>query len=104
MVLTGVTMFVSAHMDLSDLHSRGWLLVNGVSSAADLLELGKAVGVPVAAPNGELVKELRQTPQNEARKGTQSAIYGTGPFPLHTDTAFLPLPVRFIVLRASGDV
>ena len=27
-----------------------------------------------------------------------------GPFPLHTDTGFWPLPVRYVFLRADGDI
>jgi hypothetical protein len=32
-----------------------------------------------------------------------SASFGTKSFPLHTDTASLPIPARYIVLRALGD-
>jgi alpha-ketoglutarate-dependent taurine dioxygenase len=90
-------------MDLQELHTSGWTCVNGISSRADLLELGRAVGCPVPGPNGELVRKLRPTRAAEAIPGSQSAIYGTGPFPLHTDTVFWPLPVRYTILRAYGD-
>jgi hypothetical protein len=90
-------------MDLTELNTRGWMLVNGISSQADILELGKALGSPVRTPNGELVKEIRRVPRDEAPPGSQSAIYGTGPFPLHTDTVFWPLPVRYVILRGYGD-
>ena len=79
------------------------MLVDGISSQTDLLELGKALGSPVRTPNGELVKEIRRVPRNEAPPGSQSAIYGAGPFPLHTDTVFWPLPVRYVILRGYGD-
>lgn len=91
-------------MNLVELQSKGWTLVEGVSSAADLLELGNSIGRPVPAPNGEIIKEIRPLEISAARKGTQSSMYGTGPFPFHTDTAFLPLPVRFVILRVCGDV
>ena len=90
-------------MDLTELNTRGWMLVDGVSSQADLLELGKALGSPVRTPNGELVKEIRRVPRDEAPPGSQSAIYGAGLFPLHTDTVFWPLPVRYVILRGYGD-
>jgi len=90
-------------MDLTDLNTRGWMLVDGVSSQADLLELGKALGSPVRTPNGELVKEIRRIPRDQAPPRSQSALYGAGPFPLHTDTVFWPLPVRYVVLRGYGD-
>jgi len=79
------------------------MIVNGISSKADLLELGKALGSPVRTPNGELVKEIRRIPRDEAPLGSQSALYGAGPFPLHTDTVFWPLPVRYVLLRGYGD-
>jgi len=90
-------------MQLPELNAAGWTLVDGVSSSAELLELGRAIGCPVPTPNGELVKEIRVTPAAQAPSGTQSAIYGTGPFPLHTDTVFWPVPVRYVILRAHGD-
>ena len=90
-------------MDLTELNTRGWALVDGVSSQTDLLELGKALGSPVRTPNGELVKEIRRIPRDEAPPGSQSALYGAGPFPLHTDTVFWPLPVRYVLLRGYGD-
>lgn len=90
-------------MDIAELQTKGWALVDGVSSQAELLELGKAIGSPVPTPNGELVKEIRRIPPDEASEGSQSAIYGAGPFPLHTDTAFWPIPVRYVLLRGYGD-
>ena len=81
----------------------GWTLVDGVSSKAELLELGRALGCPVPSPNGEMVKEIRVAPTTKAPPGSQSSIYGTGPFPLHTDTVFWPVPVRYVILRAHGD-
>ena len=90
-------------MGLAELQTIGWTLVDGVSSQADLLALGKTLGCPVPTPNGELVKEIRRIPKDKAPPGSQSSIYGAGPFPLHTDTVFWPLPVRYVLLRGYGD-
>lgn len=90
-------------MDLADLHVKGWTTVSGVSSHEDLLELGKALGSCARTPNGELVKEIRRIPRDQAPPGSQSALYGAGPFPLHTDTVFWTLPVRYVLLRGYGD-
>lgn len=90
-------------MDLADMNTRGWTLVDGVSSQEHLVALGKTLGSCVRTPNGELVKEIRRIPQDQAPPGSQSAIYGSGPFPLHTDTVFWPLPVRYVLLRGYGD-
>jgi hypothetical protein len=90
-------------LNFAELEARGWASVEGVSSSKDLLEIGRAVGCPVPSPNGEMIKEIRITPTSQAPLGSQSFLYGTGPFPLHTDTVFWPLPVRYVILRATGD-
>ena len=90
-------------IDLEELKTKGWSLVHGISSQDDLIELGKALGTPVRAPNGELVKEIRRLPAEQAPLGSQSSIYGSGAFPLHTDTVFWSLPVRYVLLRGYGD-
>jgi len=88
---------------LGELQTRGWAVVKGIESSANVLELGRALGHPVPSPNGEIVKEIRITDAATAVPGSQSALYGTGPFPLHTDTVFWPTPVRYVILRGSGD-
>lgn len=90
-------------MDLTELNARGWTLVDGISSQTDLLALGKTLGSCAQTPNGELVKEIRRIPRDQAPAGSQSALYGAGPFPLHTDTVFWALPVRYVLLRGYGD-
>jgi hypothetical protein len=90
-------------MDLADLNTRGWTVVDGVSSQDDLVALGSSLGLCVRTPNGELVKVIRRIPRDQAPPGSQSALYGSGPFPLHTDTVFWPLPVRYVLLRGYGD-
>lgn len=90
-------------MDLGDLNARGWTVVDGVSSQDELVALGKSLGSCVRTPNGELVKVIRRIPRDQAPTGGQSALYGSGPFPLHTDTVFWPLPVRYVLLRGHDD-
>ncbi len=91
-------------MDISPLHENGWMLVDGISSTTDLLDLAKEIGSPVKAPNGEIIKEIRRKTKEMATTESQSALYGAGRFPLHTDTVFWALPVKFVILRAYGDV
>ncbi len=90
-------------MHFADLDRTGWAYIDGISSRGALLELGRALGCPVPSPKGEMIKEIRVTPASKALPGSQSSIYGTGPFPLHTDTVFWPVPVRYVILRAYGD-
>ena len=87
-----------------ELETRGWACLTGVTSRSELLELARSIGHPVPSPTGELVKELTPTLRADARKGTLSDTYGTGLFPLHTDTAFWPVPSRYVVLRVRGDI
>lgn len=86
-----------------ELETRGWTCVAGIRSQSDLLELATSIGRPVPSQTGELVKELVPTFPAAARKGTLSETYGNGPFPLHTDTAFLPVPRRYVLFRVLGD-
>jgi hypothetical protein len=76
-------------LDIAELNTRGWILVDDISSQADLLKLGTSLGSPVRTPNGELVKEIRRIPREEAPLGSQSALYGAGPFPLHNGHCLL---------------
>lgn len=79
-------------MDMSELQTKGWTIVDGITSQTALPDLGKAIGTLAPTPNGELVKEIRRIPAVEAPPGSQSSIYGSGRFSLHTDTVFWPEP------------
>lgn len=92
-----------ARTNVCKLKTAGWTSVEGISSPAALLELGRTLGCPVPSPNGEIVKEIRVSGVTAASPGSQSALHGRGPFPLHTDTVFWPLPVRYVLLRGTGD-
>ena len=86
------------------LEKNGWVVVEGIFSTADFVDLASTLGEIVQGPNGERVKTLRVIESSEAPKGTFSETYGKGSFPYHTDTAFLDVPVRFVALRTiSGD-
>lgn len=80
-----------------------WRRVRGISNDSQLLELAKSIGQPVSLRDGTFVKRITPKPTSEALSATLSATYGTGRFPLHTDTAFWPLPSRFLIMRVSGD-
>ena len=90
-------------MDLEQLHRAGWTPVEGVASRGDLLELGRALGRPVPSPSGGARPPTAADRRNRGSARHAEHLYGTGPFPLHTDTAFWPRPVRYVLLRAIGD-
>jgi alpha-ketoglutarate-dependent taurine dioxygenase len=91
-------------LEQSELNSRGWAAVSGVRDEADLIELARSLGRPVASPTGEILKQLVPRSAAHAGAGTLSAAHGRGPFPLHTDTAFWPAPSRLLLFRAKGDL
>ena len=88
----------------AELDNSGWTFVEGIKTSSELLELGRTIGQPIPSPNGEMVKQIKVTPSIKASPGSQSSMYDTGPFPLHTDTVFWPIPVRYVLLRAEGDL
>jgi alpha-ketoglutarate-dependent taurine dioxygenase len=89
--------------ELAELETIGWARVSNISNRAALLELARSLGRPIMTSTGELLKGLRVTSRSHARPGTLSSAYGSGEFPLHTDTAFWPLPARYLVFRVQGD-
>jgi hypothetical protein len=91
-------------VDRLELEARGWTIVEGITTSTRLLEVACSLGRPVPSPTGELIKQLTPRSGAVSRKQTLSAAYGMGEFPLHTDTAFWPLPCRYLIFRATGDV
>lgn len=97
----------SVEMKLSDalasLQVRGWVALGSCSRELPALEVARAVGEPVVSPTGDLVRRLVPKDRADAISGTFSHAYGRAGFPLHTDTAFWPLPARYLVMRVTGD-
>src|SRR4051794_6145768 len=88
----------------SELEFYGWQFVSNISSRDDLIKLAQSLGRPRPSLTGSIVKELRPVAKHAAQRLTLSATYGLGTFPLHTDTAFWPVPARYVVLRVHGDL
>jgi alpha-ketoglutarate-dependent taurine dioxygenase len=92
-------------VDHRELQERGWTIVPDVRTQSRLLEVARSVGRPVLSPTGELIKKLYpHNAEAKSNRRTLSVVYGMDKFPLHTDTAFWPLPCRYIVFRATGDI
>jgi hypothetical protein len=89
---------------LDELEACGWTRVAGVATTSAMLEVAKTLGCPIPSPTGEVVKQIRVISASQARPDTLSAVHGIAEFPLHSDTAFWPLPARYVVLRVYGDV
>lgn len=90
-------------MQLRKLEENGWIIMNDISSRAQMLDLACSLGTPISAPTGELVKILTPRESNEGPQNSFTATFGKGVFPFHTDTAFWGIPARYVVLRVLGD-
>jgi hypothetical protein len=91
-------------MDLDMLSNKGWIEVGDITSPRDLITIGNKLGTIIPGPNGEIIKEIKRKNKEDSFQGSQSSIYGHGRFPLHTDTVFWPLPSRYVIFYAVGDV
>ncbi len=66
-----------------------------------LLTLANEIGVPVPPrPHAGLIDVLQPRSASAASGASLSSVFGRQSFPFHTDGAFLPLPPRWILLRA----
>jgi alpha-ketoglutarate-dependent taurine dioxygenase len=94
-------MLISNEIEI--LVKEGWVKKNLKStSKSELIEIGRKLGEPVSSrAKGDLVDELRPLAQIKANRNSLSSLYGTGSFPLHTDTAYKRTPVRYILLYAK---
>lgn len=81
-----------------ELENHGIAVVDGIRSEDDLIALAAELGSIRLNPDGRAVARLRPSRGSKALKGTFSHSYGLSPFPMHTDTAFLSVPVRYVIL------
>jgi alpha-ketoglutarate-dependent taurine dioxygenase len=84
-------------MKFNSLEIYGWEEFRGIESDYDLLQLAKSLGEVVAHPNGDNIFHLEPKLVGEGMPGTLSNQFGYGRFPMHTDCAFLAIPIRYVV-------
>lgn len=84
-------------VELKALRRDGFVEVEGVESEEHLIEIARSVGKVLPNPNGSVISKVRANNGDYARQGTFSHSYGLSPLPLHTDTAFNSLPVRYLI-------
>ena len=87
----------------AELKDTGWVQIDGITNDDQLVSLAKCLGVPVPVSTTSYITGLRPTPHHQAHPHTFSSSHGLGSFPLHTDTAFWPLPARYLIMRVLGD-
>lgn len=89
---------------LKQYHSlNGVQRVAGVNSLECFLALARKLGKINRGIGGSLVERIYPRDVEAARPGSFGAEYGKGAYPLHTDTAHWPAPVRLVLLRVVGD-
>ena len=87
--------------NLKILKEKGWTEIENISSDEDLIKIAKGLGQLTNHPNGQLIGKLKPKDGSNSIKGTFSNQYGYDAFPLHTDTAFWPKPVRYVLLGSK---
>ncbi len=103
MLETPATPRMSLSDAMSALQLQGWVALDRESRELPTLALARAVGQPISGNTGNLIKKLVPKDSLDAIPGTLSHVYGRADFPLHTDTAFWPVPARYLVMRVTGD-
>jgi L-asparagine oxygenase len=94
----------AAGVVLSDLAEQGWSTLT-IAPDVDLRGV-----VPIVRPDlserlfSIQVERISPKHSNQARPGTMSAIYGLGPFPLHTERAHWRVPPRYLIFRSVGEI
>jgi hypothetical protein len=89
------------HRIQSDLFTAGWTEIAGVHDDKSLVELAGCMGEILPDHAGNVVAKLTPTLVGQAASRSFSYHYGHGEFPLHTDTAFWPMPARYVLLRSE---
>lgn len=84
----------------TDLQTNGWVEIENISSDKDLLKLSNELGQIIPQHGGQLIYKLSPSNGKNSVRGSFSNIHGFGSFPLHTDTAFWSVPVRYILLSS----
>jgi len=91
---------LSAARDLvTTVQERGWAwLPTGLDIEVD--KLARAIGpaIPPRLVGRRDYKIVRPYSSDEAPRNSMSARTGTGPQPMHTDSAYIPLPPRYVML------
>jgi hypothetical protein len=89
-------------MSIIQIQQNGWTAIDVALNDSELLELASTYGSPIPI-NGHLITKLRPKSKLESSPNTFASRYGEHAYPLHTDTAFWPIPARYVILCANGD-
>lgn len=85
-------------INLKALRVDGYVEIEDLESEEHLIELVESFGRILPNPDGSLTSKVRAKDGASSRQGTFSHAYGLSPFPMHTDTAYNSLPIRYLIL------
>ncbi|WP_431809857.1 TauD/TfdA family dioxygenase [Brevibacillus agri] len=96
-------------ISIKELEDVGYIKLNipGLNEE-DLIAISNQIGIPIRTRLGaEVIDRLSPKEKKDAHKNSLSRNHGLNSFPLHTDTAYFKIPVRYILLYSinpgSGD-
>lgn len=94
----------------AELNGKGWTHFDTTYFEEDKIskvvyELVCSLGNPVASRGSQIIQALSPVESNAANRSSLSNKFGTGEFPLHSDTAHWITPARYVVLACvqEGD-
>jgi len=90
-------------VDFFELNTKGWSTVYDVHDTDALVSLASQLGEPISTSKG-LVSCILPKESKDALEGTFGKTYGLSQYPLHTDTAHWPIPAKYVILHACGDI
>ena len=88
---------------LDAVKKNGWIEITEINTIKDAMNLAMQCGKIVPHPCGKLIKKLSPKNKKNGIKNTLSWIHGYSEFPLHTDTAYWTVPVRFVLLTTYNS-
>lgn len=69
----------------------------------DLIDIANTLGEPISSRrNGKVIDRLSPKNSENSYKNSLSRTYGLDSFPLHSDTAYFKIPVRYILLYCKN--
>jgi len=85
------------------LASTGWVVLkpHDTGGEVDLDRVSSSLGAPVRT-RAQRFQSLTPMSPDLARPSSLSAIYGLGRFPFHNDTAHLPRPARWLLIKCDA--
>lgn len=86
----------------NDILAKGWCMVDFKLNENELIDFSRQLGVVLPDDNGNSIQYLKPKSNLTGVRDSLSFNFGYSNFPFHTDTAFWPLPARYLVLTSEN--